>query len=89
MFDSNKNITTRDGFYIAAALTSFQKTLEFEEDESYATLNIYSYCWGGDECVNNETEIRSHICSEDELGIQRRIHGNETDSLFYDLDEKY
>ena len=48
MFDHSKNFTAKDNFYVAAALTSYYETDDYQEDETLGYIQFYSYSWGED-----------------------------------------
>ena len=82
--DHNYKFSTDQGFFIAAALTEYDRNTEIiEEPEKYGELVIEHHGW---DYVNKQsesyerTQIKSHYCSDEELGFVRS-----PDTLIYPI----
>ena len=62
-----------EGFFIAAALTAYDLETEFiEVPEKYGELVFEHYGWGNDGVTtSHNVRLNHHLCSDEELGIER------------------
>jgi len=69
--DEDDPFSYQDGFFVAAALTEFNNDPEPVERPEYGELHIEHYGWGNDNAdfAVGSNQIKSHECSEAELGI--------------------
>ena len=70
--DFTTTFETKDGFFVAAALTEYDSNTEIVEEEPYGELIIEHYGWGyGDGIGSGSRAIDYHWCTDEELGIAR------------------
>ena len=66
-----ERFSSKDGFFIAAALTKYDKDPEPIEQEEFGELVIEQYGWGNEDLgyEYGSREIPNHQCSNSELGL--------------------
>lgn len=71
---NDEKFSSDEGFYLAAALTEYNKDPEPTEDRRYGQLTFSHYAWNFDSSsdqINGYVPIESHQCSDIELGFNR------------------
>ena len=75
---------SKDGFFVAAALTMYDSNTEVIEDWRYGELIFSTYGWGYSESLAvGRNRLDYHSCSDEELGLIRT-----KTSHIYPLQEK-
>ena len=69
--DINDQFTADHGFFISAGLTQYDSNRTLTEDARYGELVFEKLGWGVEGISAYETQLASHFCTDEELGINR------------------
>lgn len=85
-FESTDEFTTKEGLFIAFALSDYTDDTEPIEDASYGQLKAYYKTWGLDENQGvNFEPLASRQCTKEQLGLTKGDTNKESKSLFFPL----
>ena len=82
-YDESYKFTSEDGFKVAFALSSFQSTGSFYEDESYGRLRLIKHLRDSKLSKDEESDVRLRRCTYNEIARSYTKDSDENQDLFY------